>query len=158
MSHFVYRRANFSDVGKIKSLIDTYSSRGLMLKRDEDDISHRIQSFAIAELVDNKKKNIVGCGSLYLYNKHLSEIRSLAVAELWQNKKIGRFLIKQLLEMANDLNSSSVFALTMKVRFFEKLGFKQVNKETLPDKIWNDCVKCLYNDNCQETALIYHLA
>ena len=156
MNHFVYRRASFSDVGKIKNLIDVYSANGLMIKRDEDDISHRIQSFIIAELANNKK-DIVGCVALYLYNKHLSEIRSLAVSKTWQNRKIGRCLVKQLLKMASDLDLNSVFALTMKVRFFEKLGFKQVNKETLPDKIWNDCAKCLYNENCLETALIYHL-
>ena len=37
---------------------------------------------------------------------------------------------------------------------FEKLGFNEIDKETIPEhKIWADCVKCKHFPVCNEIAL-----
>ena len=45
-------------------------------------------------------------------------------------------------------------SLTYEQRFFAKLGFEVVDKESLPLKVWTDCVKCPKNDNCDEIAMV----
>jgi amino-acid N-acetyltransferase len=47
--------------------------------------------------------------------------------------------------------------LTYQTRFFEKLGFRQVDKATLPHKIWADCIKCVKFPECDENALVLEL-
>jgi amino-acid N-acetyltransferase len=48
--------------------------------------------------------------------------------------------------------------LTYQKEFFEKLGFVEIPKESIPDKkIWADCIKCKFFPNCNEIALIKHL-
>jgi amino-acid N-acetyltransferase len=37
--------------------------------------------------------------------------------------------------------------------FFEKLGLQEVEKMTLPQKIWTECYRCSKFPNCDETAM-----
>jgi amino-acid N-acetyltransferase len=52
------------------------------------------------------------------------------------------------------LGVKRVFALTYQPDFFERLGFKKVDKAVLPHKIWTDCLKCVKFPDCDETALV----
>ena len=42
--------------------------------------------------------------------------------------------------------------------FFKRLGFAVVPKETLPHKVWTDCVRCPLQENCDEIAMVYELS
>ena len=53
--------------------------------------------------------------------------------------------------------SKRLFALTREKVFFEKLGFTVVPKETLPHKVWTDCVRCPLQEQCDEIAMVYEL-
>jgi amino-acid N-acetyltransferase len=51
-----------------------------------------------------------------------------------------------------------IFTLTYKHDFFRKLGFQDVDRATLPEKIWSDCFRCSkYPDFCDEVAMILEL-
>jgi len=51
-----------------------------------------------------------------------------------------------------------VFTLTYKKDFFFKLGFKEIDRNLLPEKIWSDCFHCSkYPDYCDEVAMIIEL-
>lgn len=45
-------------------------------------------------------------------------------------------------------------SLTYEQRFFARLGFEVVEKESLPLKVWTDCIKCPKNENCDEIAMV----
>ena len=47
-----------------------------------------------------------------------------------------------------------LMSLTYEQAFFEKLGFEVVAKETLPLKVWSDCVRCPKRDGCDEIAMV----
>jgi amino-acid N-acetyltransferase len=47
-----------------------------------------------------------------------------------------------------------VFALTLEKDFFEKLGFQKVPMESLPLKVWSDCVRCSKQAQCDEIAMM----
>jgi amino-acid N-acetyltransferase len=47
-----------------------------------------------------------------------------------------------------------VFALTNAVGFFERCGYHRIDKSELPQRIWNECVRCPSFPICEEVALI----
>jgi amino-acid N-acetyltransferase len=42
-------------------------------------------------------------------------------------------------------------------KFFEKLGFHEVERGALPLKAWKDCMRCPKFQCCDETAVIKYL-
>jgi amino-acid N-acetyltransferase len=46
-----------------------------------------------------------------------------------------------------------VFCLTYQPVFFGKLGFREVDRNTLPRKVWSECVRCPKFSNCTEVAM-----
>jgi amino-acid N-acetyltransferase len=81
----------------------------------------------------------------------------LAVEEEDQKKGIGAKLVKACLEESRLLGAKKVFALTYQPEFFERLGFKKVEKTVLPHKIWTDCLKCVKFPDCDEIAVVREL-
>jgi amino-acid N-acetyltransferase len=45
-------------------------------------------------------------------------------------------------------------SLTYEQIFFGKLGFEVVEKNSLPLKVWSDCVRCPKRDGCDEIAMV----
>jgi amino-acid N-acetyltransferase len=144
------RCARIPDAKAIYSLVSYYAERDEMLFRSMADIYENLQTFTVVEL----NSNVVGCCALEIIWSDLAEIKSLAVDESCTEKGIGKMLVASAIEQACQLGVSRVFALTLEPKFFEKLGFSVVEKETLPMKVWSDCAKCPKQQNCDETAVI----
>ncbi len=147
-------KPNLSDVEDIHRLIEFYAKRGDILMRSRENITERIREFFCARL-DGK---IIGIVSLRLFYPYLAEVRTLAIDEEFQGLKIGKKLVLACIEEAKILGVKSVFALTFKKEFFEKLGFKVIDKKKLPSKkIWEDCINCPLFPNCGEEAVLLEL-
>ena len=144
------RGAKVSDAERIYSLINSHAERDRMLFRSMADIYENLQTFTIAEL----DGNIAGCCALEVVWSDLAEIKSLAVAEANTGKGVGKALVTAAIEQTGDLGIPKVFALTLEPDFFEKMGFKAVEKDTLPMKVWSDCAKCPKQQDCDEIAVI----
>jgi amino-acid N-acetyltransferase len=142
------------NIKDIQNIVEDYVKEGIILKRDDDEVAMNIRSYIMA--YDNDVA--VGVGALHIFSPFLGEIRSLAVKKEYQNKGIGRLIVNSLINEAKTLGLKEVLALTYKKDFFEKLGFVEIPKESIPDKkIWADCIKCKFFPNCNEIALIKHL-
>ncbi len=147
------RKAKVRDVREIQRLIKLFSSRGEMLPRSLSELYDNIRDFVVA--LQNRK--VVGICSLQICWEDLAEIRSLAVEEKDQKRGIGAKLVKACLKEARMLGVKRVFALTYQPDFFERLGFKRVDKSGLPHKIWTDCLKCVKFPDCDEIAVVIEL-
>jgi len=79
------------------------------------------------------------------------------VHEAWLGKGIGRKLVETCIGDARQLGIRRVFALTYQTAFFDRLRFKTVEKLTLPQKIWGDCVHCAKFSECDEVAVLRDL-
>jgi amino-acid N-acetyltransferase len=144
------RNAKIDDVKAIYSLINNYAERDRMLFRSMADIYENLQAFTVAE----QSGRVVGCCALQIIWSDLAEIKSLAVDEANTNKGVGKLLVAAATEQAEQFGLLRIFALTLNPDFFEKLGFKIIEKDTLPMKVWKDCAKCPKQQNCDETAVI----
>ena len=83
---------------------------------------------------------------------------SVAVLESHQRKGVGKKLAMACMREAKKLQIAKIFVLTYVPEFFEKCGFHRVEKESLPHKIWSECVKCHKFPDCGEIPLIYELS
>ena len=144
------RNAKITDAKAIYSLINNYAERDRMLFRSMADIYENLQAFTVAE----QSGKVVGCCALQIIWSDLAEIKSLAVDEANTNKGVGKLLVAAATEQAEQFGLLRIFALTLNPDFFEKLGFKIIEKDTLPMKVWKDCAKCPKQQNCDETAVI----
>ena len=59
-----------------------------------------------------------------------------------------------MLTDAEQLGVGRVFALTYATDFFLSLGFRVIDKNLLPRKVWSDCVNCHKFPLCDEVAVI----
>ncbi|HID63950.1 MAG TPA: N-acetyltransferase [Anaerolineae bacterium] len=134
-------------------LINGYAAQGEMLPKSLNQIYQSLRDFVVVE----EDGQIVGCGALHIVWDDLAEIRSLAVVEERWGNGLGRQMVTCLLEEARRLGLPTVFALTYRQGFFKKLGFQVVDKDTLPRKVWVDCIDCLKFPHCDETAVVLHL-
>ena len=146
----VLRPAQLKDAEQITAMINHYAALGEMLPRKEESVRQHIHQFVVAEA--NHK--VIACGALHHWDSQSAEIRSLAVAEEYAGQGLGTRIVKVLDAMGAQLGYEYAFALTLKVRFFEKLGYGVVSKSVLPQKIWGDCIICPFLYNCRETAVL----
>ncbi len=143
------RKARIPDTKTIHRLLSDYARDGLMLPRSLSDLYEAIRDFYVFE----EDGRVVGTVCLHICWEDLAEVRSLAVAADSNGRGIGRQLVVACLDEARQIGVGRVFALTYQQTFFEKLGFKLIEKSELPHKIWSDCLKCAKFPDCDEISL-----
>jgi len=143
--------ATLADIVKMQELVLPEVESGVILVRSDDEIATNIRSYILAK----DQNEIIGFCALHIHSPALAEIRSLIVKENYRGKRIGEQLINKAMEEAGILGLQKVLSLTYKQSFFEKLGFIEIPKESLPEhKIWADCIKCKHFPICNEVSLI----
>lgn len=147
------RKAIIRDAKDIHSIINRFAKRDKMLPRSLNEIYENIRDFFVC----TERGGIIGVSALHVLWDNLAEIRSIAVLKEYQGKGIGRRLIRQCIKEAKKLGVMRVFALTYNPEFFKDLGFKEIDKNSLPQKIWGDCLKCPKFPECDEIAVIKDL-
>ncbi len=149
----IYRKATFADVEAMHKLINDYAAQGLMLGRSRNVFYESLRDFIIAE----EDGNILGVGALHLIWDELAEVRAMAIDSTVTNQGVGREIVSRLVEEAKLLGIKAVFTLTYQPGFFAKLGFQEIPKEQLSQKVWKECINCPKFPNCDEIALVRNL-
>ncbi|MDO3376716.1 N-acetyltransferase [Geoalkalibacter halelectricus] len=147
------RKALIADAKAIHKLLMKYAKDGLMLPRSLAEIYENIRDIYVFE----DQGQVVGTVSLNICWEDLAEVRSLAVAEEYSGRGIGRKLVEACLDEAHSFGLRRVFALTYQLEFFTRLGFHEIEKSELPHKIWSDCLKCAKFPDCDEIAVSIEL-
>ncbi len=147
------KKAKTSHIKQIHKLINEFAKKETMLARSLNELYEGVRDFVIYE----EDEIINGVCAVRILWEDLAEIRSLAVREEYQRSGLGRLLVEKCLKEAKDLGIKKVFALTYQPGFFMKLGFKEIDKSKLPQKIWGDCLKCPKFPECDEHAVIIYL-
>ncbi|MDF1580826.1 MAG: N-acetyltransferase [Desulfuromonadales bacterium] len=143
------RKARIADAKKIHQLLLIYARKGLMLSRSLPDIYKSIRDIYVYEEDDE----VIATCCLAICWADLAEIRSLAVASSHGGRGIGRLLVEACIKEAQELGIVRVFALTYQRDFFTRLGFSEIEKSLLPQKIWGDCMQCPKFPECDEIAM-----
>lgn len=148
------RNAIMNDVEAIHQMINEYATEGLMLPRSKLSLYETLQCFIVAE--EEETNRVVGVAGLHILWMDLSEIRSLAVARDYKGRGIGKALVQHLHQQADQLGIARVLSLTYQVDFFHACGYEIVKKESLPHKVWKDCINCSKFPSCDENAMLFY--
>jgi amino-acid N-acetyltransferase len=124
-----------------------------MILRPLDEIYAFLREFLVAE----EKKRVVGCVATHIFWSDLAELKCLAVHDDFMGRGIGAALCRACEEQMRALGVARLFSLTNAAGFFEKIGYRKVDKDALPRFIWGECVRCPSFPECREDALIRDL-
>ncbi|HNY49399.1 MAG TPA: N-acetyltransferase [Smithella sp.] len=150
------RKARIEDVKTIHRMINLSAGKGEMLPRALTDLYKSLRDFFV--FYDEEESQITGVCAMNIIWENLAEIRSLYVDENHRKKGVGRQLVEACISEAITVGLFKIFTLTYKKEFFARLGFKEIDRGLLPEKIWSDCFHCSkYPDYCDETAMIVEL-
>ncbi|MDZ4806356.1 MAG: argininosuccinate lyase [Candidatus Eisenbacteria bacterium] len=147
------RRALPTDVPAISRLMSGHIADGTLLPRPVGELYQSVREFHVAE----RNGEVVGCCALRVLWDDLGEVRSLAIRSDAQGLGLGRMLVAEVVEDARPIGLERVIALTREVAFFERCGFRIVTRESLPRKVWTDCIHCPRRHACDETAVVLDL-
>jgi argininosuccinate lyase/amino-acid N-acetyltransferase len=149
----VVRRARLEDVPGIAGVMAEYVTRGVLLPRPVSELYQCVREFHVAV----RGKEVVGCAALRVLWSDLGEVRSLAIRPDHHGLGLGATLVRAVLDDARAVQVPRVIALTREVGFFERCGFQVVSRDTLPRKVWTDCVRCPRRHACDEVAVALDL-
>jgi len=146
-----YKKPTLQDIPAMQQLVEPEIESGVILPRSNDEIATNIRSYFLAMDVDK----LVGFVALHIHSPSLAELRSMIINPAYRGQNIGTRLVENACDEGVRLGLKEVLALTYQQRFFERLGFVEIPKESIPEhKIWADCIKCKHFPVCNEVSLI----
>jgi amino-acid N-acetyltransferase len=149
------RKAHIGDVSAIHRLVNSSAEKGEMLPRSLAELYDNMRDYLVYAPAD--KGEVTGACALHICWENLAEIRSLCVDESSRGRGIGHELVRACMDEAREFGLERLFVLTYRASFFAELGFREVEKTELPQKIWTDCIKCPKFPKCDEVAMISDL-
>src|ERR1700722_89725 len=159
------RPATIHDVPRIQEIINSHAELGKMLFKSLAQLYESLRDFAVYEvdeidplasapwepkpesssedsgLIRTTPGKVVGCVAMSVLWADLGEVRSLAVDDEYRGRGIGKRLVEWAVGEARRMQIRRLMSLTYEQAFFEKLNFEVVPKESLPLKVWSDCVR-----------------
>lgn len=144
------RKAKIGDAPKIQALIAPFAARDEMLPRNLNEVYENLRDYLVCE----DDGALLGCCALHVNTEELAEVKALAVHPDAQGRGVGGQLVGACVDEARNIGIPRVFCLTYRPGFFEKLGFRLVEKATLPHKVWNECIFCPKFPVCGEEAMV----
>ncbi len=150
------RNARMDDIKAIYELLKHFAEKGLLLGRSLSSLYDQLRDFKVYEEESGEAAGqVVGVCALHVCWENLAEIRSFAVIESRQGRGIGTRLAQACLDEAVGFGIHRVFTLTYQPTFFQRLGFRHIDKNELPHKVWSDCIHCPKFPDCNEEALVW---
>jgi len=148
-------KPTLADIPAMQALVAEEVASGVILERSDDEIATNIRSYVLAR----QEGYLVGYTALHVHSPRMAEIRSLIVDKNLRGQSIGQQMVLFALEEARTLGVNEVLALTYVADFFRKLGFVEIDNESIPEhKIWAECIQCIHFPVCNEVSLIYTVA
>jgi amino-acid N-acetyltransferase len=144
-------KAHLQDARNIFDLVNSLSSDGTLLRRSYAEICENIRDFTVAT---DAEGDFLGCGALHLYGPHLAEVRSIVVTPSAKGRGAGGKLLQALIDEAEQHAVMSVCLFTRIPAFFEHFGFREAERNAMPDKIYKDCQTCPRLYACDEIAMV----
>ena len=147
------RPATEADIQPICDLVNGFADQNLMLHRTPDQVRRALGDFLVAE----EDGRVVGCGYIAYLSPDLVELRSLAVDPALHGRGVGGQIVDALVETARQRGLRQICALTLAPGFFQRQGFRVVDRWAISPKIWSECVYCPKFHACDEVAVLKDL-
>lgn len=151
---YMVRKPKLTEVISMKVLLDEAADEGQVLPRQLPELYENVRDFYV--YVDDR--GLGGIVALHIDLVDLAEVRSLVVRNDLRGRGVGRRLVEAVVAEAELLCIARVYALTRLPGFFERIGFRVVDRSELPYKVFKDCMRCRLYPGCDEIAVVRDLA
>ena len=163
----IIEKAQIRDVEEILELVNVFAESNLMLPRGPQYLYENIRDFVIASdrnvpvysLTETREElhMIVACGSLHVLWEDIAEVRALAIHPDYQHLGLGSKLVQYMKQEAEQLGIKRLFTFTLTEDFFKTLGFRKIERNGLPPKVWGECSRCPKYFHCDEVGMVLEL-
>ncbi|WP_121626476.1 N-acetyltransferase [Poseidonibacter antarcticus] len=141
-------------ITSMQEVVKEEVENGNILLRTDDEMANTIRSYIVVE-VDGE---MAGFTALYIHSQRLAEVRSLVVSKKFRGLDLGKKLVEECIKEGRKYKLAQILSLTYAKGFFEKSGFRMIQKEAIPEhKIWADCIRCKHFPICDEIAMVFDL-
>ena len=144
------RPARLTDIPQMLTLINGFANQGEMLPRSASELYENIRDF---QIIADPDDGVAATAALHILWDDLAEIKSVAVSKSLHGQGIGAYLVEKCVEEAARMELPTVFVLTHKPGFYEKLQFERADVLSFPRKVWSECIRCPKFSNCNEIAM-----
>ncbi len=128
----ILRAANEGDVRDIMAIMHPYIVEGALTPVTEEELLRVIRCFMVYSV-----NGVIVCAAALKHFGDLCELAKLCTLPRFQARGRARDLVLALVNEARALGKAGIFALTVQSyvgEFFERLGFKEVPRESLPEE------------------------
>ncbi|MEX2540425.1 MAG: N-acetyltransferase [Trueperaceae bacterium] len=152
------RHARSEDVPAIFDNIAHWAEAGRMLVRPMQNIFENLRDFFVCEELTEDGPRFAGNSALHILWGDIAEVRGLAVARDARARGVGRALVAACEDEARRVGIPVVFAWTYEVGFFEKCGYRLIDKtRELHPRVWSECLRCPFFVGCNENGVVKRL-
>ena len=123
---------------RIQQLVEPLVQRRILLGKEMVTLYESVQEFRVAQDADGQ---LIGCGALHVMWSDLGEVRTLAVADEWLGRGVGRALLGRLESDARELGLDRLFCLTFEVGFFGRNGFEDMGEATVDPALYAELLR-----------------
>ena len=123
---YAVRPTTPDDVAAIHAFIRPFVAAGRLLERTMEELEPLTRQGFLAFTPSGPaggRPRIVGFAALEIYSRKLAEVRSLAVAEAYRGRGVGRELVARCVGLARERGVLEVMAITSTDGFFRACGF-----------------------------------
>ncbi|MEM9702743.1 MAG: GNAT family N-acetyltransferase [Planctomycetota bacterium] len=122
------RAGRAGDVAAVHAFIRPFVATGRLLERTMDELEDLMATGFVAldrsipapEPADGR---VIGFAALEVYSPKLAEVRSLAVADAYRGRGVGKALVERCVALARRRDVLEVMAVTSNEAFFNSCGF-----------------------------------
>jgi len=149
----VLRRARVPDVPAMQKIINFYADRNEMLPRSLNELYENVRDYFVLE----REGEVIGCCAMHVTWSDLAEVKGLALRDECRGRRLGETLVYACLSDAREFGVARLFVLTYIPDYFERFGFRRVEKAELPQKVWTECIRCPKFPDCGEVSMVLDL-
>ena len=138
---YTLRPARPRDVRSIRTLVEPYAERRILIAKEAVAYYEAVQEFVVADAGDEDAPDLVGCGALHIMWEDLAEIRTVAVQRGHLGAGVGHAIVTRLVDNARDLGLRRVFCLTFEVDFFLRHGFRVIEGTPVEPSVYAELLR-----------------
>ncbi len=155
------RQAVFADVRDIYTIIR--NNTDMLVPRSLSDVVQHIDRFLVAE----HDGEVIGTIAYEFLpeigdpSRTSVELQSVCVKDTWRGRGVGRLLVNRQIQRLAPLAPYQIVVLTFAPEFFQKLGFREVPKQSMMHKLYMGCINCTKHESpftCPEVAMVRLMA
>jgi amino-acid N-acetyltransferase len=119
------------DIPDVLRLMEPLMKEGVLLRRSNEDIQEKKDDYMVFEI----DGSVHACAALHDWGEHQAEIAAITTDPAYSDLRLGRRIVRYLIDKARKQGLRRVFVLTTKTHdWFELMGFKESPVDSLPSR------------------------